>query len=175
MKVGDVVGTRTVVEVVRANYSTNGRPYTKYRLLCHCGAEVTAQAADARRYCAKCSVPKRTEDLTGQVFGTRTVVGECGKSRWLVKCSCGLTAKMCRDDMLEKQCRGCTPGSGTSEQLRRLFSKLISCGVSRSVALRHIKQLPKPSAGLSFRHILAAYRAAITETMRDTPDGAEPW
>ena len=74
-----------------------------FRCLCDCGNETTATSSGlefGRKKSCGCLAKEyrgsgaRKLDLTGNVFGMLTVVGECGKTRagdiiWLCKCECG--------------------------------------------------------------------------------------
>ena len=114
--VGQRFGLLMVVE--KAEETQNN--YLLWRCTCDCGGEILANTKQlSRGTISNCGcIPKENkrrgpvaEDLTGQIFGTLTVIKrmghEQGRVRWLCRCECGNEKAVAARDLKAGKTKSC--------------------------------------------------------------------
>ena len=92
---GQRFGKWTTIETFRRK-QPGGGVETKWKVLCDCGTEGSANSTDLNKgktkQCRKCS-GTMTKDLSSMVFGKWKVIGKGtrknGKIHWICRCECG--------------------------------------------------------------------------------------
>jgi hypothetical protein len=124
---GKKFGKLTVIRATEAKHPSNKYKYWICR--CECGKELSIKKSDLvtgqRTRCRECTY----EDLTGQVFGSQTVLRrDIKKKKWLVKCGCG--QEYSKTAQVIKKTHGCNRCE-TYKKIGERFGRLTFLGPVR--------------------------------------------